>query len=239
MKAISLVGYKNSGKTSLGLELVRILRQRGHSVAVAKCSSHGFSETEDTDTRRYKDVAQTVLGLSESESFISWPEQRDLLRLLPLLETDVLVVEGGKTLGYLPRVILSRAGVNPEPVDDKALDPSLALATFGDAQLPGTPHLQDAEALADLVLDKGFLLPGLSCGGCGRKGCRGLARDIVAGRATVEECVATGGEVDITVNGAPLPLNPFVARMLGAGLKGMLAELKGYSAGKVKIEFDG
>jgi len=238
MKAISLVGYKNSGKTTLGLELVKALQERGLSVAVAKFSSDGFTEVENTDTRRYKAVADTVIGLSGGESFVSWPEQRGLLQLLPLLEADMLVVEGGKSLGYLPRIILGRQDTVLDDFEGEALDPALALGTYGGATLTGKPLFKDVNELADMVVEKGFLLPGLSCGGCGRKGCRALARDIVAGTATVHECVTTGGGVSVSVNGADLALNPFVARILASGLKGMLGELKGYVPGKVKIEFD-
>ncbi|MGE4291964.1 MAG: molybdopterin-guanine dinucleotide biosynthesis protein MobB [Desulfovibrio sp.] len=240
MKAISLVGYKNSGKTTVGVALVSVLKARGLNVAAAKFSGSGFDEPEHADTRQYKNVADTVLGLSEKESFVSWPGERGLLQLLPLLEADVLVVEGGKSLGYLPRVIVGREDAVLDDFEGEALDPALALCTFGGATIPGKPLLTDINALADMVLEKGFLLPGLSCGGCGRKGCRALARDIVAGTATVHECVTTGGsDISVSINGAELALNHFVGRILAAGLKGMLGELKGYVPGKVKIEFEG
>ncbi|WP_022660275.1 molybdopterin-guanine dinucleotide biosynthesis protein MobB [Paucidesulfovibrio longus] len=240
MKAISLVGYKNSGKTTVGVALVATLKARGLNVAAAKFSSCGFDEPEHADTRQYKAVADTVLGLSEKESFVSWPGERGLLRMLPLLEADVLVVEGGKSLGYMPRIIVGREDAVLDDFEGEALDPALALGTFGGATIADKPLIKDINALADLVMEKGFLLPGLSCGGCGRKGCRALARDIVAGTATVHECVTTGDSgISVSVNGAELALNHFVARILASGLKGMLGELKGYVPGKVKIEFEG
>lgn len=240
MKAISIVGYKDSGKTTLGVALVSALKARGLHVAAAKFSESGFAEPENTDTHKYKAVADTVLGLSEQESFVSWPGERGLLRMLPLLEADVLVVEGGKSLGFLPRIIVGREDAVLDDFESEALDPALALATFGGARLPDKPLLTDVNVLADLVLDKGFLLPGLSCGGCGRKGCRALARDIVAGTATIHECVTTGDPgLSVSVNGSDLAVNHFVARILASGIKAMLGELKGYVPGKVKIEFQG
>ncbi|MBU1247068.1 MAG: molybdopterin-guanine dinucleotide biosynthesis protein MobB [Proteobacteria bacterium] len=229
MIAVSLIGYKNSGKTTLGVSLARELKARGRSVSVVKHAGH-FTEPEGADTAQYKAVADMVVGISEGETLVSWPKERPLLELLPLIKTDVLLVEGGKKLGYLPRIVI--LGEKDGELEAEELSRGLALAVVR----KGTA---DPAALAGLILDKGFLLPGLSCGACERKGCTQLTREIVAGTASFEECVVTGGgTVTIKVDGAELAVNPFVARFMASGLRGMLSELKGFSPGTIEITLE-
>lgn len=229
MIACALIGYKNCGKTTLGVKIARELKALGNSVAVAKHAGH-FDEPKASDTAQYKQVADLVLGLAQSETLVSWPGERSLLSLLPLVDADVLLVEGGKKLGYLPRIVV--LGPDDGVLEAEELSRGLALATVRREEA-------DPATLARLILDKGFLLPGLSCGACGRKGCTQLTRDIVCGNGSVEECVTASNEgVSVRVNGTELAVNPFVGRFLAAGLKGMLAELKGFGPGKIEITLD-
>jgi molybdopterin-guanine dinucleotide biosynthesis adapter protein len=233
MRAIAVVGYKKSGKTTLALELASELKKLGHSVTLAKHSHHGFDEKADTDTARFRARADMVLGFSPGGSFVSWPGERSLQDLLPLVNTGFLVLEGGKTLGIMPRILIA----SDEPTAQD-LDPELALAAYGDAAVEGLMATRDVAGLARIASHEGFLLPGLDCGACGRKDCRSLAADIVAGEAVLADCKAQNGSLRISVNGQPLPLNPFVERMLRSGLLGMLGELKGFSPGAVDIHLD-
>lgn len=233
MRAIAVVGYKKSGKTTLALELARELKKLGHSVTLAKHSHHGFDEKAETDTARFREQADMVLGFSPGGSFVSWPVERAVTDLLPLVTTDFLVLEGGKTLGILPRIIIA-----PDEATARDLDPELALAAYGDAAYEGLMATRDVAGLARIAANEGFLLPGLDCGACGRENCRALAADIVSGEATIEDCKAQGGSIRISVGGKQLPLNPFVERILGSGIRGLLAELKGFGPGPVDIHLD-
>lgn len=173
------------------------------------------------------------MGFSPGGSFVSWPGERSLADLIPLVNTDFLVLEGGKTLGLMPRIIIAK---DDETARD--LDPELALAVYGDNALDELMATRDVAGLARIAANGGFLLPGLDCGACGRKDCRALAVDIVAGEASVDDCKALSGSIRITVDGKPLPLNPFVERILQSGIKGMLSELKGFGAGAVDIHIE-
>lgn len=231
MKAVNIVGFKKSGKTSLCLELAEVLKRMGHTVTLAKLSHHGFDDKADTDTARFRQKADMVLGFSPEGGFASWPGERPLSDLLPLVRTEFLLIEGGKTMTTLPRILIA-----PDEATAERLDPDLALAAYGDAALEGVMATRDVEGLARIVARQGFLLPGLDCGGCGRGNCRGLAVDMVAGEAALADCVALNAGIAISVNGAPLPLNPFVERILRSGILGMLGELKGFSEGPVEIK---
>lgn len=232
MIAVNVVGFKNSGKTTLAVRLAAALGRRGRRVAGAKFAHCGF-DRENADTGKLAAVCRAVAGLSPSEAMLIWPRKRYLPDLVPLLDCDCLVVEGGKELGWLPRVVLTR-----EETDREALGADLALAEFGAAGTGREPSEADVERLADLVVERGFVLPGLDCATCGRPDCRGLAADIVAGRAEPGDCQALGGEVRVTVSGVPLALNPFTAKLVSGTLRGLLGGLKGYVPGPVRIELD-
>lgn len=233
MRAIAVVGYKKSGKTTLALELTEALKKMGHSVTLVKHSHHGFDEKAETDTARFRTRADMVMGFSPGGSFVSWPGERALADLIPLVSTDFLVLEGGKTLGLMPRIIIA-----DDEATAKDLDPELALAAYGDHALDEIMATRDVAGLARIAAKAGFLLPGLDCGACGRENCRGLAVDIVAGTAAVTDCKALNNSIRITVGGQPLPLNPFVERILRSGIQGMLSELKGFVPGVVDIHIE-
>lgn len=233
MRAIAVVGYKKSGKTTLALELTEALKAQGFSVTLVKHSHHGFDEKAETDTSRFRASADMVMGFSPGGSFVSWPGERSLADLIPLVNSDFLVLEGGKTLGLMPRIII--AG---DEQTARNLDPELALAVYGDHALDELMATRDVAGLARIAVNGGFLLPGLDCGACGRENCRSLAADIVAGEATADDCKALHGGLRITVGGKPLPVNPFVERILQSGIKAMLGELKGFGPGAVDIHFE-
>ncbi len=116
MKAIAIVGKKKTGKTTMGLALVKKLTEKGYKVGVLKHSHHGFDGAEGADTEEYKKIASCVAAYSPSESFVSWKQERTVQDLVPLMDADVIVMEGGNKVGWLPRVIMVR-----EDNDDKNL----------------------------------------------------------------------------------------------------------------------
>ena len=249
MQAISIIGFSNSGKTTLISRLSECLEARGLKVAIAKHTHHELDKP-DTDTALLMGPKRTIVGLSNTkdgkgEAMIHWGHPCFLRDLVPLLDADILLVEGGKTIGWLPRILCLRT--TPElltalPEGCKALRPELALATYGDNKLPGLPSFtaEDLDALVDLVLEKGFLLPALDCGACGEADCTAMTQRIVAGEKTPGDCVAARGSIEVTVNGQSVGLNPFTAQMLSGGIKGMLGALKGMvPGGEVIIRMKG
>ena len=249
MQAISITGFSNSGKTTLISRLSECLEARGLKVAIAK-HTHHVLDKPDTDTALLMGPKRTIVGLSNTkdgkgEAMIHWGHPCFLRDLVPLLDADILLVEGGKTIGWLPRILCLRT--TPElltalPEGCKALRPELALATYGDNKLPGLPSFtaEDLDALVDLVLEKGFLLPALDCGACGEADCTAMTQRIVAGEKTPGDCVAARGSIEVTVNGQSVGLNPFTAQMLSGGIKGMLGALKGMvPGGEVIIRMKG
>lgn len=234
MRAMGFVGFSNSGKTTLICALADCLEARGLRVAVAKSSAHGL-DMDGTDTQRCFKPGRTVLATGRGgtgEAMIRWGETRSLPDLLALIDADIVLVEGGKQLDCLPRVLCARDAAEAE-----ALDKELAVAVWGNldaaAALPSfAPDAPGAlEVLADYVLARAFLLPGLDCGACGENNCAGLARRIVRAERRPADCAVLRGEIRLTINGRPVALNPFTSKLLAGGIRGMLAALKGYTPG--------
>lgn len=234
MKAVSIVGPKNSGKTTLGIKLAEYFKSQGLTVAAAKFSHHGL-DWKDTDTAKYGEICDAVAGLGPSETFVHWTDRRFLPDILPLLTADVLLVEGGKSLGYLPRILC----LNGDLEDGTDwLAPELAIATYGETSLEGIPALSTIEELAKRILDKGFFLPGMDCETCGRPDCKTLAAEIVKETTTTKACLAMHNSIQVDINGAPVAMKTFVEDIISASIREMLRTLKGYSPGKATIKLD-
>lgn len=232
MQAAALIGYKDSGKTTLALELCKRFKELGLKIAVAKFSHHRLA-LEGTDTEVLSEYADSVLGLSEARTQLIWNHKKYLPDLTGLLQADVLLVEGGKSLAYLPKIILADT---KQTIQE--LDSGLTLGVWSEQDVPGYTVVREIDDLARMILEKGFMLPGLDCGACGRNDCAELAREIVRGEASARECRALDSSLQVTVNGTQLPLNPFVNGILANGIKGMLSSLKGYQPGQINISLE-
>jgi molybdopterin-guanine dinucleotide biosynthesis protein B len=228
--AVSIVGFKKSGKTTLTVALAKQLKAMGYTVAGVKFSHEQF-DTPDTDTWQIGQVCDQVIGLSPHGTTMAWPQKKYLPDLLPLVQADIVLVEGGKSLTWLPRILVLRS---PDEAQD--LSNGLALGTWGDITTPELTPFTSLEELAKEVLARGFTLAGLDCGTCGRPNCLTMAQEIVQGKATPADCKAFNTKMKITINGHPLPMKSFVEDMIEGSLKAQLATLKGYVPGStIKI----
>jgi molybdopterin-guanine dinucleotide biosynthesis adapter protein len=232
MRAMSFVGFHDSGKTTLIAGLAKHLQEHGRRVGIVKSTHSGF-DLGLTDTGKLAATGCPVAGISPDQTMILLPRSMRLGALLPLLDVEILLVEGGKSLTFLPRILLPKT-----EQDVSVLDSGLAYGYWGQPLPINLPNVHSLEVLASLVLERGFLLPSLDCGECGRDNCAGLAREIVAGQALPEECRAQPARFQILVNGVPLGMNTFVASIMSSTIKGMLSPLKGYSPGNIEIHVE-
>jgi molybdopterin-guanine dinucleotide biosynthesis protein len=170
--AVSVVGFKNSGKTGVAVALIGELRRRGLRVGALKHGHHFRLDTPGTDSWRltHEGGADPVL-LAGPEGFAfmgSWPEGREpgagalLARHFPGM--DLVVVEGYKG-EPLPRVEVHRVGSNAPLLcmeEGAEAAPFLALVVDdpgGVAGHEGLPVLgwgapETASRLADLIEEK-------------------------------------------------------------------------------------
>lgn len=233
MKGVQILGFKKTGKTALCMALLEKIKERGLRPCALKFTHNPNLDKEDTDTDLFLTHCQAVGMLSGQESAVFWNVPRPLPDLLSLLSGDILVMEGGRSQVVSPRVLVLN-----DPKDAAALtDPGLVLGVFGNVTVPGLAQIPDLDALLDLLLDKGFVLPGLNCGFCGRKDCGALAAEIVAGQAQSADCAVLSEDFSVRIGGAELSMNPFVGRVIRASILGMLGELRGFRPGSVEIRF--
>lgn len=234
-KAVGIIGYKNSGKTTLTRALARELIQRHYSVAVVKHSSHHL-DLNEKDTATLGEIVEQVGFLSPKDSAVLWKKPLSLEDLLPHLTAEMIMIEGLKEERTLPKIVCLRG----KP-DDRDLFDGLAIAAVGPPDQVkdiGVPLLdRDAvEQIADLVEQRAFKLPNLDCGGCGHETCYDLAQEIVSGKSSVADCVSLQPDVTVTVDGKPLPLNPFIANLIRGATLGLLSQLTGFRRGDIEIQ---
>lgn len=230
LKAVNLVGFKDSGKTTAALGLIAALTALGIKPGAVKCSHHNAPDGIETDSAKLFAATEAAGFLSETTAATFVNARRSLLDFATLFDRDFLVVEGGKSFGVCPRLLLLR-----DPVEAAELGPDLALGTVGRVAAPGLPHFETYAEAADAVRDRAFLLPGLDCGACGRPNCRTLAAEIIQGGAAPADCAAMSGQVEVSVAGNRIPLNPFAAGIVAGTLRGMLSSLKGFGPGDLVV----
>jgi molybdopterin-guanine dinucleotide biosynthesis protein B len=250
LKVVGIIGYKNSGKTTLAHTLARELSGRGHEVAVVKHSSHSL-DLSGKDTAVLGEAVSQVGFISPQESAVLWKKALSLENIIPYLEADIVLVEGFKQGKTFPKIVCLQEGPDDAERDrsDDLFD-GLAICAVGPADQMGelaipsldklrTPHFDRDEVslIADLVEEKAFKLPNLDCGGCGRETCYDLAREIVAGSGSVEDCVSLHPTTEVKVDGQPMPMNSFISDIVRSTILGMLSPLKGFKKGKIEIRF--
>ncbi|AQQ51944.1 molybdopterin-guanine dinucleotide biosynthesis protein B [Planococcus lenghuensis] len=116
VKILQVVGFKNSGKTTLILQLLKMAEQLGKSVAVIKHHGHGGAlgmPPADTDSTRFFAAGAEssvafgggVIQLHMRKPLVSVEE---LLTLAQMHEPDLVLIEGYKDAKY-DKIVLLRS----------------------------------------------------------------------------------------------------------------------------------
>ncbi len=233
--AAQIVGFKNTGKTELCKKLAGTFTSKGLEVTYIKMCHHSLDK-RDSDTDRLSPHCRAVIGISPSSTGIFFPEKKDLLSILPFIKGNVILIEGGKeAIDFIPRIVVAK---KKEEIDTLVGDTTLGIYS-PNTLLPEGEFViwDDIEDIACTILKKGFFLPGINCKGCGFEGCAELATEILAGREKATKCkVLNAGELSIEIDGNPLPLNPFVEKIITSTICGLLSPLKGFNKGELKIK---
>ncbi|HIE31944.1 MAG TPA: molybdopterin-guanine dinucleotide biosynthesis protein B [Methanosarcinales archaeon] len=218
---IGVVGYHNTGKTTLICELIEKLTFHGYSVSTIKnIPKEGFSmDSEGSDTWKHgKSGAELVAASAPNEtSFIIGKGMPldEIIRITDSISSpDVILVEGHKSepiqkivLGEMP---LDGEGYRYNPESDDSGDLfGYIIETIEIARVHNT-------------------LPGIDCGKCGYDDCMEMAEAIARKEKTRSDCVVQEeGFVSVTVGGKDIPMGPFVQNIVSKTIVGMVSSLKG------------
>lgn len=159
---IGFAAYSGTGKTTLLVQLLPLLRQRGLNIAVVKHAHHDFDTDhpgKDSYELRKAGARQMLVGSSRRSALITEHEQesepglQDLLPMLDTGKTDLILVEGFKA-GSFPKIELHRAAIG-RPLRCHS-DPDI-IAVASDTLLTTVKHipvldLNRAEEIADFIL---------------------------------------------------------------------------------------
>lgn len=213
MKIASIVGKKNTGKTSLTVKVIEELTRRGYNVASIKHSHHSIEmDKENTDTWKHKQAgANLVVGVG-STTFFNVRKEHDLNRILYLIKHfdafDFVIIEGYKSYNY-PKIITS-----PNVRDEYTI---AEVDSF-------TIDAEGVSELADLIEQRGHdIVDTLFANNCGYNDGEAIAAEIREGNLTVEnlDSVHSYMSIDDKVVG----LNRFVSDYLKQNILGVISTL--------------
>jgi molybdopterin-guanine dinucleotide biosynthesis adapter protein len=167
---IGIVGWKNSGKTTLTVKLVEEFTRRGLRVATVKHAHHSFQiDDAETDSARHRRGGAKQIAIVSAKRWALVTELGDAIEpdfadvLAALAPADLIIVEGYKS-APIRKIEARRGASSHEPL--LAASDSDVIAIAADVV---TPHLgalpvfqiDDVRALA------GFLARVIEHGSCG------------------------------------------------------------------------
>ena len=213
MKIASVVGKKNTGKTSLTVKIIEELTRRGYNVASIKHSHHSIEmDKENTDTWKHKQAgANLVVGVG-STTFFNARKEHDLNRLLYLLKHfgnfDFVIIEGYKSYNY-PKIITSpnvRDEYTIKEVDSFTID------------------AQGVSELADLIEERGHdIVATLFANNCGYNDGEAIAAEIRNGNLNVEDLDDV--QAYLSIDEKVVGLNRFVSDYIKQSILGVISTL--------------
>ena len=227
MKIVSIVGKKNTGKTSLTVKVIEELTRRGYNVASVKHSHHSIEmDKENTDTWKHKQAgANLVVGVG-STTFFNARQEMDLNRILFLIkhvdEYDFVIIEGYKSYNY-PKIITS-----PDVRDEYTIKEVDSFTIDEDG----------VKELADLIEQRGHdIVDTLFANNCGFNNGEAIAAEIRKGNLGVGDLDETLSY--LSIDGHVVGLNHFVSDYLKQSVMGVIntLNLKDYDVDDIgKIE---
>ena len=237
MRAVGIIGYKKSGKTSLVVNLARELTDRGHTISTVKHVSCDL-DLPETDTALHRECAHQAAAISPQESAIFFRESLNLEEMLNYLRADFILIEGFKKEKTFPKIVCLRPGDDLETLLDGLEICVVGSRPGGQLDVPFLDADGDISEIANLVEEKAFKLPNLDCEVCGYKTCYEMALQIVRGSKITEDCRSLYADVQIKIDDRIMPVKPFVADIIRNTVTGMLSSLKGYGKGRIEIVID-
>ncbi|HUC90792.1 MAG TPA: molybdopterin-guanine dinucleotide biosynthesis protein B [Paenibacillus sp.] len=166
---VQIVGYKNTGKTTLVCRLVERFKADGRVVATLKHDAHAFDmDRPDTDTWRHRRAGADMTAIASPDRTAILYEQTtgpdELVAAVTARGAEIVIVEGFKAAGY-PKLVLIKRTEDAELLH--RLSSPAAAIVWPDALLPDPPaglpvlRIDDIDAIYTLVrnMDGGRMRP--------------------------------------------------------------------------------
>lgn len=155
-----IVGWKNSGKTTLMVKLIEAFAGRGLNVAAIKHAHHAFDvDHEGRDSFRYRAAGASTVAVSSPKRFAIMSElggrpEPSLEELLKYIgPADLILVEGFKREKHKKLEVRRREALNQTPLAPG--DPTI-LAIAADFEVPSGKlpvfGIDNVETIADFIL---------------------------------------------------------------------------------------
>ena len=210
MRIISIVGLKNTGKTSLTSKIIKELTNRDFKVASIKHSHHQMEmDHEGTDTYKGSDF---VVGIG-GRTYFNINERLDLERILFLIKLmvnpDFVVIEGFKAYPY------AKIATCEEVKDEYTI------------KVVNSFEITDEELidLVDLVEERSYdILETLFVSECGFNDASVIGQAFAQGKLDYNP--ETQAEVNLAIDGVNIGLNRFVSDYIKQTILGILTPLK-------------
>jgi len=256
---ICIVSLRRSrGKTSLIEYLIKELKRRGIKVATIKHTSEPF-DVEGKDTWRHAEAGALEVACVTPRELITIRRGdyslEDGVQAL-YVEPDIILVEGFKRSDK-PKILCAESVEEVEEalrsisnivavsgsVTEKADEVKILKKKFPQVNLMRREEM--VKFLRDFVV-KDWLkkLPRLDCGHCKYGSCAEMAKALVEGRASLDECVVISTSIStIAVDDRLIPLSRWPQIMLREIILGFIRSLKLRDirleeASRVTIEID-
>jgi molybdopterin-guanine dinucleotide biosynthesis protein B len=204
---VAIVGYSDSGKTTVASSLVRILTDKGHRIAAVKHCPHGHdADSANTDTDRLYAAGATTVVASSPDRMTKVEQVTGDSSLESVVSAmgagiDLVVAEGFKS-SAVPKVLVAN-GLWPKPVPDNII----AIVT----DQPGTWDMP-VYGMSELLK---------------------LADQI--GRRFLD-APSKGPSVSLVVDGVRIPLKDTPSETLSGIVEGFLRNLDGVPVAPTRIE---
>ena len=229
MRVIGIIGYKDSGKTTL---IEDILKNSNKKIAVVKHTEIDMDvDKEGSDTYRFSNAGAKVTVLSTNNKTVFFTERMDLENILSKLfeyDIDLVIIEGFKEALKrlnIPKIVMINNNEGVDLIDDHTVK---VIEDYN----------YDVEEILKII-DEKAVIPSmnLNCKHCGYN-CKTFVKALVKGEAKWDDCVLSNG-VRILVDGKYIPTVPFVSKIIGKTVKAMVESLKGVENPKnIKIIID-
>ena len=155
---IGIVGWKNSGKTTLAVRLVQEFTARGLAIATIKHAHHALRlDEEGTDSARHRAAGARQVAVVSQRRWALMTEgpEPDFIDVAAQLEPcDLIVVEGYKSQP-IPKIEARRRDSHPGSGFAERDDKVIAIAADYSIEGAKVPvfELDDVQRIADFVVE--------------------------------------------------------------------------------------